>query len=420
MSATVIIGAGMAGVQTGLELRHRGYIGDVVLIGDEADEPYDRPPLSKDYLKGAVERKSLGILPAQVAAQRSISLKLGQRVTEIRPRQQHVVLEDRTAIEYENLVIATGAHNRTLPVPGADLPGVRYLRRLGEADSLREALHSAKRVAVVGAGFIGLEVAAAASASGAHVTVIESMCRVMARALSPAMSRYFLDEHARHGVRILTEVGVTELTQGGDGRSLVVHLSDGSKVEADIVVVGVGVSPATELAEAAGVETTDGVVVDGTLRTSDPHIYALGDCVRFDCVVTGREVRLESIQNAADQARFLAAHLTARERGNVDSLSATYSALPWFWTEQYGVKLQIAGVASGNAESVVRGDPETGKFSIGRFDGDVLQAVESVNHVKDHLGARKLLAVQPERRTHVTRTAFGDASIPLASLVQQP
>jgi 3-phenylpropionate/trans-cinnamate dioxygenase ferredoxin reductase component len=180
------------------------------------------------------------------------------------------------------------------------------------------------------------------------------------------------------------------------------------------------VRPATELAEAAGLETADGVLVDATLRTSDPHIYALGDCVRFDCVVTGRKLRLESIQNAAEQARFLAAHLTALELGNTDSPPATYSALPWFWTAQFGAKLQIAGVASGDAESVVRGDPESGKFSVGLFDGDVLQAVESVNQVKDHMGARKLLAAQPERRMRATRAAFGDASIPLAGLVQQP
>lgn len=418
MSGTVIVGAGVAGVQTALDLRQHGYKGEIVLIGDETEEPYDRPPLSKEYLKGAADRESLGLLSARVASDRGISLRLGQRATVIRPSMQQVEFEDGSAIDYNYLVIATGAHNRVLPVPGADLPGVWSLRRLDEADGLRRGLETASDVVIVGGGFIGLEVAAAARARGARVTVVEFLPRVMARVLSPDMSQHFAAEHGRQGVEILTGVGVTEVIPGPDGTASAVVLSDGTTVKADVVVVGVGVSPAIELAETGGLATADGIIVDGALRTSDPNIYAVGDCARFDCVVSGRELRLESIQNAADQARFVASHIVAlagEPAGDGDAM--TYEALPWFWSHQYDAKLQIAGVATPDADSVVRGDPTSGSFSVGRFLENRLVAVESVNQVKDHLGARKLLAARPEQRLRATREAFADLSTPLKNLV---
>jgi 3-phenylpropionate/trans-cinnamate dioxygenase ferredoxin reductase component len=418
MTCTVIIGTGVAGVQTALELRGHGYEGELVLIGDESEEPYDRPPLSKEYLKGKADRETLGLLPARIASDRSISLRLGQRATRIQPAEREVMLEDGSTVNYDYLVIATGAHNRTLPVPGADLPGVWSLRRIDEAEGLRRGLDTASNVVIVGGGFIGLEVAAAARARGARVRVVEFLPRVMARVLSPDMSRHFEAEHSRHGVEILTRVGVTALIAGRDGAVSAVALSDGTEVEADIVVVGVGVRPAIELAESAGLETADGILVDGTLRTSDPHVYAVGDCARFDCVVSGQELRLESIQNAADQARFVAAHIAALVRKDGEAgQAATYAALPWFWTEQFNSKLQIAGVASSEADSVVRGDPATGSFSVGRFLGDQLVAVESVNQARDHLGARKLLAAPREQRLRATKEAFVDVSTPLKSLL---
>lgn len=418
MSRTVIIGAGVAGVQTALDLRQHEYKGEIVLVGDETEEPYDRPPLSKEYLKGAADRESLGLLSARIASDRRITLHLGQRATHIQRAERKVELEDGSTIEYDYLVIATGANNRALPVPGADLPGVWSLRRLDEADGLRLGLESAADVVIVGGGFIGLEVAAAARARGARVTVVEFLPRVMARVLSPDMSEHFAAEHGRQGVEILTGLGVTEVIAGEDGSASAVALSDGTTVEADLVVVGVGVSPAVELADSAGLTTADGVIVDGTLRTSDPNIYAIGDCARFDCVVSGRELRLESIQNAADQARFVAAHIVASAEKVTEPVEApTYAALPWFWTHQYDEKLQIAGVATPDAESVVRGDPSSGSFSVGRFLEDRLIAVESVNQVKDHLGARKILAARPEQRVRATKEAFVDVSTPLKNLV---
>lgn len=423
MTRTVIVGAGVAGVQTALELRHRGYSGEITLIGEESEWPYDRPPLSKEFLKGSAERDTLGLLSAQTAEERAIDMRLGRRVNEIRTSEREVVLSDGSTVGYDHLVLATGAHNRPLPVPGADLPGVWSLRRLEEAEGLRRAINGAGDVVIVGGGFIGLEVAAAVRARGARVTVVEFLPRVMARVLSPQMSHYFTEEHGRHGVEILTGVGVTAVVAGPAGAVSAVSLSDGSTLPADVVVVGIGVLPSTELAEKAGLHTSNGIVVDERLRTSDPSIYAVGDCACFDCAVSGRELRLESIQNAADQARFVAEQIAAMTRppveepSDADSPSASYAALPWFWTEQYDSKLQIAGVAPAEADSVVRGDPAGGSFSVCRFVGERLVAVESVNHARDHLGARKLLTADPGRLRRVTRDAVADGSTALKALL---
>jgi 3-phenylpropionate/trans-cinnamate dioxygenase ferredoxin reductase subunit len=423
MSRTVIVGAGVAGVQAALELRQRGYAGEIILIGEESEEPYDRPPLSKEYLKGTAERDRLGLLTAHVAADRAITLRLGMRVDAVRPQEKQVILADGSTQSYEHLLLATGAQNRPLPVPGADAAGVWSLRRLPEADGIRRGLEKSEHVAIVGGGFIGLEVAAAAHAHGAQVTVVEFLPRVMARALSPEMAQYFTDEHRRRGVNILTGVGVTGIVTAPDGAAVALELSDGSEIPADLVVVGIGVLPATELAEGAGLQTADGILVDGQLRTSDPDIYAVGDCVRFDCLVSGRELRLESVQNAADQARFVAARIAAvstdgeQDPRTTDTEKPSYAALPWFWSEQFDLKLQIAGAAPAEADSVLRGDPSTGSFSVCRFVGERLVAVESVNHARDHLGARKLLHAEPGRRRRVTRDAVTDTSTPLKALL---
>jgi 3-phenylpropionate/trans-cinnamate dioxygenase ferredoxin reductase subunit len=423
MTRTVIVGAGVAGVQTALELRHRGYSGEITLISEENEEPYDRPPLSKEFLKGSVERDTLSLLPAHTARERVITMRLGHQVTGIKTAEQAVVLSDGSTTDYDYLVLATGSHNRPLPVPGAELPGVWSLRRLEEAEGLRRALVDADDVVVVGGGFIGLEVAAAAQARGARVTVVEFLPRVMARVLSPQMSHHFADVHRSNGVEILTRVSVTAVVAGPQGTSSGVILSDGAALPADVVAVGIGVLPSTELAVSAGLLTSDGIVVDERLRTSDPRIYAVGDCARFDCAISGRGLRLESIQNAADQARFVArqiAALTQPSAGDphaAGSPAASYAALPWFWSEQYDSKLQIAGAAPAEADSVVRGDPTSGSFSVCRFVGERLVAVESVDQAKDHLGARKLLAAGLQRRRRVTRDSVADTSTALKALL---
>ncbi|MFJ6900738.1 NAD(P)/FAD-dependent oxidoreductase [Streptomyces hokutonensis] len=419
MNRTVIVGAGTAGVHAAMELRHRGYAGGVLLVGEENHEPYDRPPLSKEFLKPVAEPDTLRLLPAQIARDRGIDLRLGLLVTDIRATAQEVVLSDGSIVGYDHLVLATGARGRPLTVPGADLPGVWGLRRLEEAEALRKALDGADDVLIVGGGFIGLEVAAAVRARGTRVTVVEFLPRVMARVLSPQMARYFTQAHRHRGVEILIGTGVTAVIAGPLGTASAVVLSDGRTIPADVVVVGIGVQPVTELAERAGLHTTDGIVVDGRLRTSDPRIYAVGDCARFDCVVSGRDLRLESIQNAVDQARFVAGQIAAghRPQADGDAQGSSYAALPWFWSEQYDMKLQIAGVASAEAESVVRGDSASGSFSVCRFQGERLVAVESVNRAKDHLAARKLLTADPARLRRVTRESVANGETALRALL---
>ncbi|MFB7113176.1 NAD(P)/FAD-dependent oxidoreductase [Streptomyces sp. NPDC056291] len=418
MNRTVIVGAGIAGAQTALELRHRGYNGAIALLGEEHQPPYDRPPLSKEFLKPATEHHPLDLLPAQVTREQAIDLRLGTHVDEIKAAEQKVVLGDGSTVAYDYLVLATGARNRPLSVPGANLPGVWGLRRLDEAEGLRRALDHARDVVIVGGGFIGLEVAAAARARDTNVTVVELMPRVMARVLSPEMAHHFAQEHRRRGVEILTGVGVTQLLAGPLGNASGVALSDGTVIPADVVVAGIGILPSTDLAERAGLRTSDGIVVDRHLRTSDSRIYAIGDCARFDCAVSGRDLRLESIQNAVDQARFVAGQIAATNRPPAnDRPTALYTALPWFWSEQYDSKLQIVGVAPTEADSVVRGDPRSGSFSVCRFLGERLVAVESVNHARDHVAARKILAADPTRLRRVTRAAVSGAAAPLKSLL---
>lgn len=423
MSTAVIVGAGVAGVQTALELRHRGFDGNIVLISEESHEPYDRPPLSKEFLKGSVHRDGVCLLPSHTAREKKISLRLGCRAEKIQLHGREVVLSDGSTLRYDYLVLATGTQNRHLPVPGAGLPGVLSLRSLDEAEELRRALSTAGDVVIVGGGFIGLEVAAAAQTRGARVTVVEFLPRVMSRALSPEMSAHFTEAHRSHGADIRTGVGVTEVLAGPGGAASAVELSDGTQIPADLVVVGIGVVPSTDLAAEAGLDTSDGVLVDEQLRASDPHVYAIGDCARFDCKVSGQRLRLESIQNAADQARFVAARIVALDHTETDDRqadnaeAASYAALPWFWSEQFDSKLQIAGVAPAGAEAVVRGDPASGSFSVCRFVGDRLVAVESINHARDHLAARKLLSAEPSRVQRVTREAVADNSIALKTLL---
>lgn len=426
MPDVVIVGAGVAGVQTALELRHRGFSGSITLLSAEHVEPYDRPPLSKEFLKGSVEAEAICLLPSNIAADKGIDVRLSTEVAEIRRNNRELLLSDGSTTTYDHLVLATGARNRALTVPGAD-SSVVYLRSLEEAHDLRRQLTGSSRIVIVGGGFIGLEVAAAAHAAGAHVTVVEFLPRVMARALSEEMAAHFTNEHQRRGVDLLTGVGVTEVLADTEGNIRGVRLTDESILDADLVVVGVGVSPCTELAESAGLDVFDGVIVDAQLRTSDPLIFAIGDCARFECVVSGRGLRLESIQNAADQARFVAdllADLARTDQAGSEQVgedhskgALSYSALPWFWSEQYDSKLQIAGAAPPDAISVVRGDPGSGSFSVCRFVGGRLVAVESVNRPRDHIAARKLLAATADRTSRVTPEAVADDGVALKDLL---
>ena len=381
MSTVLVVGAGQSGFQAAASLRERGFAGRVVLIGDEPGVPYQRPPLSKAYLTGAAGQEQLRLRGEDFFAEKDIELFAG-RVASIDRAGSRVLLEDGAELAYDHLVLATGSRNRTLPVPGADLPGVLTLRTRDDADRLRASLADAGDVVVIGGGFIGLEFA---SHAGRSVTIVEAQDRLLNRVATPEISAYFAELHERAGHTVLLGRGVAALH--GEGRVQSVELSDGTSLPADLAVVAVGVVPETALAAAAGLAVDNGVVVDAHLRTEDPKIFAIGDCANFPCVQAGAATRLESVQNAVDQARCVAAAITGS--------ASTYDSLPWFWTDQSGAKLQIAGILSGADRTVVAGDRAEGKFSVLSFRDGVLIAVESVNRPADHIAARRLFTAEP-------------------------
>lgn len=377
----VIVGAGQGGFQAAVSLRERGHTGPVVLIGDEPGLPYQRPPLSKGFLlreEGTTELRARSFYE-----RRRIELRHA-RVTAIDRPARQVRFADGNALAYDHLVLATGARNRVPPIPGTGLDGIGQLRTRGDAERLRAGLSAVSRVAVIGAGFIGLEVAAAAVKTGAAVTVVESLDRPMARSVSAVLSAHIAGLHRSYGTELLLGRSVVRLHGTRDGTVEGAELDDGGFVRADLVVVGVGVSPATELAADAGIDVGDGIRVDEFLRTCDPDISAIGDCAEFPGARTGARIRLESVQNAVDQARCVAARLTGAP--------TPYTALPWFWTEQFSTRLQIAGLGQGHDRTAVLGDPATGSFSVLLFQGDHLLSVESVNAPADHIAARRVLA----------------------------
>ncbi|MFE7192719.1 NAD(P)/FAD-dependent oxidoreductase [Kitasatospora sp. NPDC057541] len=380
-SSVVIVGAGQGGYQTAASLREHGFGGRLVLIDAEDELPYERPPLSKAYLKGEVDESQLWLRPVSYYARQSIELVAGS-VTAVDPAARTVRLADGSVFDYGHLVLATGATARTLGVPGSGLRGVHTLRTAQDAAALRSSLGAARRVVVIGAGFIGLEFAAAARRAGCEVTVVEALDRPLARVVSARTAEHFTRLHRREGSRLLFGQGVAALHGDDQGRVASVELADGNRLSADLVLAGIGVIPRTGLAAAAGLRVSGGIAVDSHLLTSDPHISAIGDCAAFPQVRSGNRLRLESVQNAVGHAEAVAARLTGTGRG--------YAELPWFWSDQFATTVQIAGLDEGHDTEVVLGeDPEA--FSVLLFRGGELQAVESVNRPTDHLAARQLL-----------------------------
>jgi len=392
LRSVVIAGAGQAGFQTAASLRQDGFAGRIVIIGHEPGLPYQRPPLSKAYLMGKTTAEALTFRPEKFFADNRIELIAQTRVTAIDRTNKRVALSSGGALDYDHLVLAFGAHNRTLPIPGADLDGVFGLRTLADADAIGAMLADAHEVVVAGAGFIGLEFAAVASALGKSVHVLELADRTMARAISPAMSQLFADAHALWGVKIDFGQGLARID--GDGRRVTgVDTTDGRKRPADIVVFGIGVLPTVAVAAEAGLDIDNGIKVDAMLVTSDPTISAIGDCAAFPSPFADSYIRLESVQNAADQGRAVAARLMGK--------AAPYSAVPWFWSDQRDLKLQIAGLSIGADRTIVVGNPEERRMSVLCFKRDKLIAVESVNRGSDHVAARKIFgrgapALSPE------------------------
>lgn len=399
MDRVVIVGAGQGGFQAAVSLREGGFAGAVTLIGEEPEPPYGRPPLSKAYLSGASDREKVTLRPASFFAEHRIELRTGLRVDGIDRDAATLRLGTGERLAYDHLVLATGSRNRVLPVPGAELDGVYSLRGLADAERLKDELARAQRVVVIGAGFIGLEVAATAAKGGAAVTVIEATDRVMTRAVSRPISAAFARRHEARGVAFLFGA-VASAIHGHEGRAIAVEVAAGLVVEADLVLVGIGILPNTELAAAAGLDVRNGVVADDRLLTADPAISAIGDCVSFPSRhMGGAPVLIESVQNAVDGARFVAGRLL----GGI----GTYAPVPWFWSDQGPDKLQIAGLANPHEETLVLGDPAEAAFSVLCFRGGELAAVESVNRPGDHMAARRLLAgARAPSRTEAAAAGF--------------
>ncbi len=378
-----IVGAGHAGFQLAASLRQHGYGGRIALINDEAHLPYQRPPLSKAYLKGSGAPDSLMFRPDKFYRDQNIEL-IADRAVSIYRGAHRLLLASGASLDYAHLVLATGARNRLLDIPNANLADVRYLRILDDSEVLRKRIAPGQRVVVIGAGFIGLEFAATARAKGLEVDVVELGPRVMARAVTAEISAYFEDRHAAAGIRI--HFGVQATAIEGDGAAVTgVSLSDGRHIPADLVVVGVGVLPNVELAAEAGLPVASGIIVNDQLLTSDPDISAIGDCALFESPRFGAPLRLESVQNATDHARCVAARLTGDAK--------TYDGQPWFWSDQGPDKLQIAGLTTGYDHVVVRGDAGQGSFSAFCYKGGQLVGVESVNRASDHVFGRRALAL---------------------------
>ncbi|MBE9636230.1 NAD(P)/FAD-dependent oxidoreductase [Salipiger mangrovisoli] len=389
MREIVIVGAGQGGLQAAMCLRQDGFAGRITLIGAEAGLPYQRPPLSKAYLKSG-DAGALQLRPASFFEKKDITLITGTRVDSI-DRAARSLRAGGRDLRYDHLILATGTRNLRPPIPGADL--ALDLRTLEDAARLRAALDRPRRCAVIGGGFIGLEFAAVARALGHEVTLAEAAPRLMARAVSAETSARFLGLHEGMGTRVHLGDPVREVFPGG------IRLASGTRIEAEVVLMAAGVTPNTELAAAAGLAVDNGVVVDGRLLTADPAISALGDCAVFPDPVSGRPVRLESVQAATDHARLISRRLL----GMADD---RYDAVPWFWSDQADSKLQIAGLATAGDETVTRGDGAIFRFNAGR-----LSAVETVNDARTHMQSRKRLAGAPVLRRHLEAAGFDLAAV---------
>jgi 3-phenylpropionate/trans-cinnamate dioxygenase ferredoxin reductase subunit len=406
--AILIIGAGQAAVQTAEALRAGGCDAPITLLGDEPHGPYHRPPLSKAWLAGEMDAAQLVMRAPEMLARKNIELRTGTRVAAIDRTGKTVQLADGSTLPYSGLVLATGSTPRTLPLPGADAAGVLALRSRDDASAIatRMAVCLAQNlsVVVIGGGFIGLEVAATARKKGLAVTVLEAAPRLLGRVLAPMLSDWYAQLHRSHGVQLVLGAQIAAIEHDASNTVTGVRLNDGTVYPAGLVVVGVGVSANDELARAAGLECERGIVVDACGRTSDTSIVAAGDCTARR-QPDGSLLRLESVNNATEQGKSAAAALLGQER--------PFTATPWFWSDQYDKKLQMAGLSMGADHWAVRGDMAAGSFTVYHYKGDQLIAADSVNASKDHLQVRKLLdaGVSP------TPQQAGDLAFDLGSLL---
>ncbi|MCA6285179.1 FAD-dependent oxidoreductase [Phenylobacterium sp.] len=394
----VIVGAGHAGGTLAALLRQYGHAGPVTLVGEEPIPPYQRPPLSKAWLKGEADAESLALKPLEFYAENRIDFRPSVRAERINRQRKVLALSDGTELAYDFLVLATGARPIRLPIPGADLEGILELRTAADAEALKGALGPGRTMAVVGGGYIGLEAAASARALGAEAVVLEREPRILARVAGEVLSSFFRTLHEGHGVRFLTGASVTGF-RGEGGKVTGVELADGRVIACDLALVGVGAVPNQELAQDAGLAVNRGVVVDLEARTSDPSIFAIGDVTLRPMPIYGRDFRMESVPNALEQAKQAACAITGRP--------APAGETPWQWSDQYDIKLQIAGYNFDSDQTLVRGDPASGRFAIFHLQGDKVQAVEAINSPPEFMMGRQLIG----SRRPVDKQRLADPSI---------
>jgi 3-phenylpropionate/trans-cinnamate dioxygenase ferredoxin reductase subunit len=394
----VILGAGHAGGSAAAALRHFGHQGPIVLVGDEPLLPYQRPPLSKAWLKGEADEEELQLRPPSFYAENDIAVRLGITATRIDREARQVALSDGEVLPYDALIIATGARARRLNLPGEEMARTLELRTAADAEMLKAAIAPGKRLMIVGGGYVGLEVAASARALGAEAVVIEREPRILARVACPILSDFFTAYHRKHGVRF--ELGAAvEALEGEGGQVTAARLTDGRRLACDLVLVGVGALPNQELAQEAGLECHHGIVVDEAARTSDPAIFAIGDVTRRPLPLYGRMFRLESVPNALEQAKQAAAAIAGHKPPPHE--------VPWFWSDQYDLKLQIAGLPFDIDDLVVRGEPQSDRFAVFHMKGDAIQAVEAINSPAEFMGGKLLIGSQKP----VSREKLADPSI---------
>lgn len=398
MSRVVILGAGHAGGSAAAFLRQYGHEGPIVLVGEEPLLPYQRPPLSKAWLKGEAGEEELQLRPPSFYAENDIAVRLGVRATRIDREARRVALEDGEALPYDALVLATGARARRLALPGGEMARTLELRTAADAEMLKASIAPGKRLAIVGGGYVGLEVAASARALRAEAVVIEREPRILARVACAILSDFFTAYHRRHGVRFELDA-VVEALEGEGGQVTAVRLAGGRRIPCDLVLIGVGALPNQELAEAAGLPCDDGVVVDEEARTADPAVFAVGDVTRRPLPLYGRAFRLESVPNALEQAKQAAAAITGHKPPAPE--------VPWFWSDQYDLKLQIAGLPFDVEDLVVRGDPGAARFAVFHMKGDVIRAVEAINSPAEFMGGKLLIGA----RKPVSREKLADPSV---------
>ena len=400
----IIAGASHAASMLALTLRQQGWQGRIIVIGAEASIPYHRPPLSKDYLAGEKTLDEILIRPAKVYEKSEVEFILDTSVESINRDNRTVQLSNNETLPYDKLALTIGSKVRKVNLPGVELDGVFYLRDLKDVERISAYINSGANAVIVGGGYIGLETAAVLNKKGMNVTVLEMMERVLQRVTAPVVSAFYTRVHEEEGVSIRCGVGVSGFR--GNGRVAKVLCSDGSEFAADLVIIGVGILPNTALAEAAGLEVDNGIVVNDRAQTSDPDIFAAGDCTNHHNPIYDRRIRLESVQNATDQSRVAAGAACGKE--------VSYNAVPWFWSEQYDLMLQIAGLSQGYDEIITRGDPDNSRsFAAFYLKSGRVIAVDAINKPQEFMATKKLVALKQE----IDRVKLADADVPVKELL---